>query len=79
VTLPAPVGAEVGYLLATKASAAAEAAFLRSLSGDDFSTEELTNADYKQVANLVKRYANLLWGPRTPRWLLSPSSYAWAR
>jgi predicted nucleic acid-binding protein len=62
LVVPAPVVAEVGYLLASKADSAAEAVFLRSLAEGDFETEELTKADYARMADLVERYANLPLG-----------------
>ena len=39
VVMPAPVVAEVGYLLGAKAGPKTEAAFLRSLSAGDFEVE----------------------------------------
>ena len=60
--VPAPVVAEVGYLLGAKGSAAAEAAFLRSLAGGDFRVEALTTADYARMADLVEQYADLPLG-----------------
>jgi len=62
LVVPAPVVAEVGYLLGARASAAAEAAFLRSLAAGDFLTEELTSGDYKRMAGLVEQYADLPLG-----------------
>lgn len=62
MVVPAPVVAEVGYLLATKASSRAEAAFLRSLAAGDFRTEELTKVDYARMADLVEQYGDLPLG-----------------
>jgi predicted nucleic acid-binding protein len=60
--LPAPIVAEVGYLLAAKAGARAEALFLRSLGDGDLVTVELTPADYTRMADLVEQYADLPLG-----------------
>lgn len=57
--VPAPVVAEVGYLLAREATAAVEAGFLRSIAAGDFVPVELTSADYERMADLVTRYADL--------------------
>lgn len=62
IVIPAPVVAEVGYLLSTKAGAPAESEFLRSLADGDFETEDLTKADYGRMAHLVERYADLPLG-----------------
>jgi predicted nucleic acid-binding protein len=62
LVVPGSVVAEVGYLLATKAGAAAEATFLRSLAEGDFEPEELIKVDYARMAELVERYANLPLG-----------------
>jgi uncharacterized protein len=62
MVLPAPVVAEVGYLLGTKAGAWAEAIFLRSLADGDFIVEELVKADYARTADLVEKYADLPLG-----------------
>lgn len=62
MVLPAPVVAEVGYLLASKAGAAAESAFLRSLAAGDFHTIELISSDYARMAELVDKYADLPLG-----------------
>ncbi|WP_308283259.1 type II toxin-antitoxin system VapC family toxin [Pseudonocardia nigra] len=62
IVLPAPVVAEVGYLLNRKAGASAESAFLRSLAAGDFRVVELTTDDYVYMAALVDTYADLLLG-----------------
>jgi predicted nucleic acid-binding protein len=62
MVLPAPVVAEVGYLLQRKGSARAESAFLRSPAAGDFRTVELTAADYARMAELVDTYADLPLG-----------------
>lgn len=45
MVLPAPIVAEVGYLLERKAGARAEAVFLRALAEGDFTPVDLTAAD----------------------------------
>ena len=60
--IPAPVVAEVGYLIAREAGAAVESAFLRSIADGDFEAVDLTRADYARMADLVDQYANLPLG-----------------
>lgn len=60
--LPAPVTAEVGYLLAREAGAAVEAMFLRSVADGDFEPADLTADDYARMAELVAQYADLPLG-----------------
>jgi uncharacterized protein len=62
VVMPAPVVAEVGYLLGSKAGPQAEAVFLRSLSDGDFVVEALTAGDYARMADLVEQYGDLPLG-----------------
>jgi uncharacterized protein len=62
MVLPAPIVAEVGYLLHSRGSARAESAFLRSLAAGDFRTVELTVEDYARMAELVDTYADLPLG-----------------
>jgi predicted nucleic acid-binding protein len=62
MVLPAPIVAEVGYLLGTRAGAQVEANFLRALSDGDFVPVELTTADYARMAELVEQYADLPLG-----------------
>jgi predicted nucleic acid-binding protein len=59
ILVPAPVVAEVGYLLARESTAAVESAFLRSLADGDFVPVDLTAADYARMAELVTQYADL--------------------
>lgn len=60
--LPAPIVAEVGYLLAAKAGPKTEADFLRALAEGDFITADLIAADYERMAELVDQYADLPLG-----------------
>ena len=50
---------EVCYFLSTRATAVAEAAFLRSIAVGSFDLVTLTNDDLERTAQLVERYANL--------------------
>lgn len=60
--IPAPVVAEVGYLLAREAGPRVEALFLRSLAAGDFGVIELVAADYSRMADLVITYGDLPLG-----------------
>lgn len=60
--LPAPIVAEVGYLLERKAGSRAEATFVRSLADGDFTPVELTAVDYNRMADLIEQYADLPLG-----------------
>lgn len=60
--LPAPIVAEVGYLLARYGSARIEADFLRSIAEGTFVATELTSTDYARMAELVEQYASLPLG-----------------
>jgi predicted nucleic acid-binding protein len=62
ILLPAPVTAEVGYLLAREAGAAVEALFLRSVADGDLEPVDLTADDYGRMADLVAEYADLPLG-----------------
>ncbi len=62
ILIPAPVVAEVGYLLAREAGPTLEAAFLRSLADGDFATVAPTFADYGRMADLVIQYGDLPLG-----------------
>lgn len=62
MVLPAPIVAEVGYLLAAKGGARTEADFLRALADGDFVTADMTTADYARTAELVEQYADLPLG-----------------
>ena len=60
--MPAPVIAEVGYLLSKYAGTAGEVAFLQSLAAGDFEVDLPTNADLTRAAVLVGQYASLPLG-----------------
>jgi predicted nucleic acid-binding protein len=62
ILIPAPVVAEVGYLLAREAGSTVEAAFLRSLANGDFGTVAPIATDYARMADLVIRYGDLPLG-----------------
>jgi len=53
---------EVCYFLATRASPAAEAAFMRSLVARTFELIDMTFADLERCAELIERYADLPLG-----------------
>ena len=60
--VPAPVVAEVGYLLWRGIGAHAEAVFLRSLAAGDFVSEAVERDDYARAADLVEQYADMALG-----------------
>ena len=60
--LPAPVTAEVGYLLAREAGPRVESMFLRSVADGDFEPVDLTPDDYRRMAELVTEYADFPLG-----------------
>lgn len=60
--VPAPVVAEVGYLLGREAGAKVESLFLDSLAAGDFTLVDLTPADCSRMADMVRRYADLPLG-----------------
>lgn len=62
VVVPAPIVAEVGYLLERYGGSRTEAEFLRSLAAGDFTAMELTKVDYARMADLVEQYADLPLG-----------------
>ncbi len=62
VLVPAPVVAEVGYLLDREADAHVESMFLRSMANGDLAPVELAPADYARMADLVEQYADLPLG-----------------
>ena len=60
--VPAPVVAEVGYLLGRGGGARVESLFLRSIAEGDFEPTELARDDYARMADLVDQYADLPLG-----------------
>lgn len=60
--VPAPVVAEVGYLLGREADPRVESLFLRSLADGDFTAVDLIPADFARMADLVVRYGDLPLG-----------------
>ena len=50
---------EVCYFLSLKASARAEAAFVRSLADGTFQLTEITREDLERIADLIETYADL--------------------
>lgn len=62
ILVPAPVIAEVGYLLGRAGGADVEAAFLRSIVEHTFTIVDLELADYARMAELVEIYADFPLG-----------------
>ena len=62
ILVPAPVVVEVCQLLASRRSAAVEAAFLTSLGTGAMHVIDLEPADYTRAAELVTQYADLPLG-----------------
>jgi predicted nucleic acid-binding protein len=62
ILVPAPVVAEVGYLLGRTAGAKIEAAFLRSVVAQTITIVGLELADYERMADLVETYADFPLG-----------------
>jgi uncharacterized protein len=62
ILVPAPVVAEVGYLLARAGGANIEAAFLRSVAQQTITIVDLELADYLRMAELVETYADFPLG-----------------
>jgi uncharacterized protein len=60
--VPAPVVAEVGYLLAREAGPRVEALFLRSLAEGDFTAVDLIPRGLARMADLVVTYGDLPLG-----------------
>lgn len=60
--VPGTVVAEVCYLLAWDIGAEAEARFLDALASGYLAPVELTSDDYRRMAGLVRRYADLPLG-----------------
>ena len=59
LVLPAPVAAEVDYLLGARFGAAARRAFLSDLAAQRYDVACLEAGDYRTVAELDARYADL--------------------
>jgi predicted nucleic acid-binding protein len=59
---PAPVVAEVGYLLSRAGGAKIKAAFLRSIVQKTLTIVDLELADYERMAELVETYADFPLG-----------------
>ena len=59
LVIPAPVCAEVDYLLGTRVGRAARVAFLDDLAAGRFTVPCLERDDYSVVAGLARKYADL--------------------
>lgn len=62
ILVPAPVVAEVGYLLGRTGGPRIEAAFLRSIVEQTLAIVDLELADYERMADLVETYADFPLG-----------------
>ena len=62
ILVPAPVVAEVGYLLARTGGPRIESAFLRSIAQQTIIIVDLELADYERMADLVDTYADFPLG-----------------
>ncbi len=62
LVIPAPVTAEVDYLLGVRLGEVARLAFLDDLAAGVFSVECLDPEDYAEVVDLERRYADLAPG-----------------
>ena len=62
IVIPAPVVAEVGYLLAARGNPRIEASFLISVADGTFRVEDLTIDDYRRAAELVEQYGDFPLG-----------------
>ncbi|MBH5335408.1 PIN domain-containing protein [Streptomyces pactum] len=60
--IPAPILAEVCYLLGTRAGPRAEAIFLRAVASGELRLVPLTSEDLSRMAELVEQYADLPLG-----------------
>jgi uncharacterized protein len=60
--LPAPVIPETAWMIGSVLGPATEAAFIASIADGDFTVVDLTSADWRRVAELVERYADLNLG-----------------
>lgn len=62
VIVPSLVITEVCYLIQTRVSPTAEAAFLDAIAHDEFVIEHPTSEDWRRIAQLVRQYVNLPLG-----------------
>jgi len=62
ILVPAPVVAEVGYLLGRAGGAKVESAFLRSIAEQTINIVDLEIPDYERMAELVDTYADFPLG-----------------
>jgi len=62
LAIPSTVLAEAGYLIEREGGPKIEAAFLRSLRGEDFEIVSITDSDLSRMADLVEQYSDLRLG-----------------
>lgn len=60
--LPAPLLTEIGYMLASRAGAKAEADFLRDVADGVYELVPVTSSEVSRAADLVEQYASLPLG-----------------
>ena len=60
--LPAPLIGEIGYMLGTRAGAAAEAGFLRDVADGLYEVVDVEESQARRAADLVERYDDLPLG-----------------
>jgi len=60
--LPAPLLTEIGYMLASRAGAKAEADFLRDVADGVYELVTVTSSEVSRAADLVEQYASLPLG-----------------
>lgn len=60
--LPAPILSEIGYMLASRVGAQAEADFLRDVADGVYTLASVDTADAGRAAHLVEQYADLPLG-----------------
>jgi predicted nucleic acid-binding protein len=74
--VPAPVVVEVSWILGRHVSAQVESSFLASLAEGELRVEDLEEADYGRMAELVESYSDLRLGQSMPQ--SSPWPKGWA-
>ncbi len=62
LVIPAPVTAEIDYLLGSRFGRSARSAFLRDLATGRFAVADLERQDYKAVGELEQQYSDLELG-----------------
>jgi len=79
LVIPAPVTAEIDYLLATRLGGRAQRAFLADLAAGRFVVDCLQPSDYLRAAELDDRYADLRLGLSDLSVILAAARFATRR